>query len=136
MSLIHDIGVARRLGRYSDAIEVPSQSRLLFISGTLGLAPDGTLPPTLIGQAEQAWRNVIAVLERAEMALGDLVMVTQYLTRADDISDYVNVRTRFMKEHRPASMLTVVPALVRPDVLVEIQAIAARGVDDTRSEKP
>ena len=41
---IHDIGIARQIGTYSDAIEVPANARWLFTSGTPGLTEDGTLP--------------------------------------------------------------------------------------------
>lgn len=73
---IHDIGVASQIGQYSDAVETTGNGRLLFISGTRGLAPDGTLPKTFEGQAEQAWKNVIAILERAGMGPQHLVKVS------------------------------------------------------------
>jgi enamine deaminase RidA (YjgF/YER057c/UK114 family) len=52
--------------------------------------------------------------------------VTQYLTRAEDIPAYAKVRTRFLGDARPASMLLVIPQLVRPDFLVEVEIVAAK----------
>ena len=66
------------------------------------------------------------MLNRAEMTIADVVKVTQYLTRAEDIPAYSKVRTRFLGEASPASMLLVVPQLVRPEFLVEIEIIAAK----------
>ena len=41
----HEVGVARQIGSYSDAIEVARGQRWLFSAGTPGLNTDGTLPP-------------------------------------------------------------------------------------------
>lgn len=123
---IHDVGVARQIGAYSDAVEVPPGARWLVTAGTPGLALDGTLPEDITGQAEQAWTHIIAMLTSAGMDVHDLVKVTHYLLRASDIPAYVKVRSRFLGEARPASMLLVVPELVRPEFLLEIEACAAR----------
>jgi enamine deaminase RidA (YjgF/YER057c/UK114 family) len=53
-----------------------------------------------------------------------IVKVTQYLTDAKYIAAYGPIRTRWLKEHRPASMLLVVPALVWPKLLIEIEIYA------------
>ena len=123
---LHDIDVARQIGAYSDAVEVPSNARWLFTSGTPGLALDGNLPEDITGQAELAWTHIITMLERADMTVKDLVKVTHYLLYASDIPAYVKVRTRFLGDVRPASMLLVVPELVRSDILLEIEAYAAK----------
>jgi 2-iminobutanoate/2-iminopropanoate deaminase len=123
---IHDIGVARQIGAYSDAIEVGPNLRWLLTSGTPGLATDGDLPKDISGQTELAWKHVISMLERAGMTVADIVKVTQYLTRAEDIAAYGKVRTRFLGDVRPAAMLLVIPQLVRPDFLVEVEIVAAK----------
>lgn len=121
-----DIGVARQIGSYGDGVIVPANSRWLFTSGTPGLALDGALPDDIAGQAELAWRHIVEMLERADMTIGDLVKVTHYLIRSDDIAAYVKVRARFLGDAKPASMLLIVPELVRPEFLLEIEAYAAR----------
>jgi 2-iminobutanoate/2-iminopropanoate deaminase len=123
---IHDIGVARQIGSYSDAVEIAPNSRWLFTAGTPGLALDGSLPSDITGQAELAWTHIVSVLERAGMTVKDLVKVTHYLLRTEDIPAYVKVRSKFMGDSRPASMLLMVPGLVRPEFLLEIEAYAAR----------
>jgi 2-iminobutanoate/2-iminopropanoate deaminase len=122
---IHDIGIASQIGKYSDAVEVPRGSRLLFISGTPGLTPGGELSANLEQQAEQAWRNVLMLLERAGMGPQNLVKIVQYLVRPSDIAAYAAIRARMLQGARPASMLLVVAALPRPDFLIEIEAYAA-----------
>jgi 2-iminobutanoate/2-iminopropanoate deaminase len=123
---MQDIGVASQIGRYSDAVEVRGNARWLFTSGTPGLGVDGMLPPDIAGQAELAWRHIVTMLERAAMTVNDLVKVTHYLLRAADIPAYVEVRARFLGAARPASMLLVVPQLVKPEFLLEVEAYAAK----------
>lgn len=123
---IHDIGVATQIGAYSDAVETAANQRWLLVSGTPGLSSIGVLPVDITGQAEIAWAHVMDLLQRARMDKHDLVKVTHYLTRASDIPDYVKVRSRFLGDARPASMMLIVPGLVRPEFLLEIEAVAAR----------
>jgi enamine deaminase RidA (YjgF/YER057c/UK114 family) len=124
---IHDVGVARQIGTYSDAVEARPGLRWLFTAGTPGLALDGTLPADITGQAEQAWQHILAMLGGAKMGVEDLVKVTQYLTGPEHIPAYAQVRAKYLGSARPASMLLVVPpgGLVRPEFLLEIEAIAA-----------
>jgi len=123
---IHDIGVAARIGTYSDAVEAAPNQRWLFTSGTPGMDATGALPDDITAQAELAWGHILTMLDRAGMAVGDLVKITQYLTRAEDIPAYAKVRARMLGDARPASMMMVVAALPRPQFLLEIEAVAAR----------
>jgi len=123
---IHDIGVAARIGTYSDAVEAAPNQRWLFTSGTPGMDAAGELPDDITGQAELAWGHILRMLESAGMSVGDLVKITQYLTRAEDIPAYAKVRTRMLGAARPASMMLVVAALPRPQFLLEIEAVAAK----------
>ncbi len=126
MNFPHNIGVASQIGKYSDAIEVPAGARWLFTAGTPGLSLDGTLPEGIVAQAEQAWVHIVTVLERAGMTVDDVVKVTHTLTRESDIAQYTQVRSRFLGDARPASMLLLTPALVKPGFLIEIEVVAAK----------
>lgn len=119
-----DAGVARQIGRYADAVRVPAGYDQIAVSGTPGLAPDGSLAGDITGQATQAWQNVENILNRAGASLTDIVSIRQWLTDAADIRGYVEVRSKFIG-HEPTNMLGVIPGLVRPDFLVEIEAVAA-----------
>jgi len=102
---IHNFSVASQIGTYSDAIEARPNLRWLMTSGTPGLSAAGDLPNDIIGQAEQAWEHIMTILARAGMTMADVIKVTQYLTRAEDIPAYGKVRARYFGEARPASML-------------------------------
>lgn len=123
---MHDVGVARQIGRYSDAVEAPPNARWLMTAGTPGIALDGTLPKDVAGQAELAWTHIVTMLQRADMTVHDLVKITQYLLDASYIPDYVKVRSRFLGSARPASTLLVVPQSIRPEFLLEVEAFAAK----------
>ena len=49
--------VAAPFGPYSHAVEVPEGSRLLYISGEVGVLPDGTVPDNIEAQAEACWQH-------------------------------------------------------------------------------
>lgn len=121
-----NVGVAARVGTYSDAVEVPSGKRMLFVSGTPGIDGDsGDLPDGFEAQAELAWQNVIAILAAADMGVEDIVLLTQHLIRRDDLAAYREIRNRHLGACSPASMLTFLPGLVWPNMLIEIEVIAA-----------
>lgn len=120
-----DIGISQHIGKYSDAVEVPRPRRWLFTSGTPGLTPDAALPPTFELQAEQAWKNILSALQKANMRPEHLVKIVQYLVSAENIAAYGVIRAHFLGDCRPASMLLVVAALAKPGFLIEIEAIAA-----------
>jgi 2-iminobutanoate/2-iminopropanoate deaminase len=67
----------------------------------------------------------MAMLKKADMTVHDLVKITQYLLNADDIPAYAKVRSRYLGDAHPASMLMIVPGLVWPNMLLEIEAVAA-----------
>jgi 2-iminobutanoate/2-iminopropanoate deaminase len=123
-ALAVDAGIASQIGHYADAVRIPAGHEQVLVSGTPGLTLEGDLAPDIAGQSEQAWRNVSAILEKAGAVLSDVVSIRQWLISADDIPSYVAVRSRFIS-HQCASMLAVIPQLVRPDFLIEIEVVAA-----------
>lgn len=117
--------VAAPFGPYAHGVEVPGGSRLLHISGEVGVLPDGTLPDGIEAQAEACWANIEAILADAGMAVGDLVKITTFLVRPEDLAAAGAVRAKHLGEVRPGSTTIVVKALVRPEWLIEIEAVAA-----------
>lgn len=121
-----DVGVASKLGKYSDAVLTENRQRWLHTSGTPGLAADGSLPPDFETQARLAWTHIIAMLDAAGMDVGDIVKLTQTMMRREDLVAYRAIRHEFLGEARPASMLSFVSGLVMPDMLIELEVVAAR----------
>jgi 2-iminobutanoate/2-iminopropanoate deaminase len=123
---LHDLGVASQIGLYSDAVEVAGNQRWLITAGTPGLTATGELPDDIKGQSEIAWKHIMAMLDAAGMTVADIIKVTQYLIKPEHIVSYAQVRNRVLAGLKPASMLLVIPQLVRPEFLVEVEIIAVK----------
>lgn len=111
--------------RYSHAVEVPPGARIVFCSGQLGIAADGTIPQTVEAQARLIFRSISAILAEAGMGLADLVRLNAYVTAREHLSGYMAVRDEIVGEPPPASTLMIVSGFTRPEFKVEIEAIAA-----------
>jgi len=120
----HQTGIAKQISTYSDATEVRSPTRWLFTAGTPGLTQDGHLPKGIVEQSELAWKNILDALAKADMTIANVVKVNTSLIDAGDIPAYGSVRAKVFGDARPASMLAIVPGLVRPEILVEIEVVA------------
>jgi enamine deaminase RidA (YjgF/YER057c/UK114 family) len=107
-------------------VEVPAGARLLFTNGQVGTKLDGTTPRTTAAQAEIVFARVEAVLAAAKMTLSDIVRLTVFLTEQEDVGTFVDVRDRVMGDHKPGAIILVVKALARPELKIEIEAIAAK----------
>jgi enamine deaminase RidA (YjgF/YER057c/UK114 family) len=127
MKTLNPNTVAAPGGPYSHGVEIPPNARWLYIAGQVGIAPDGSVAKDFDGQADQCWRNIKAILATAGMGVENLVKCTHFLTRAENVAAYGKVRARHLGEARPASTLLVISALARPDYLVEVEAVAAKG---------
>ena len=113
------------IGSYAHAVEVPESAKTVYIAGQIGIDPDGNVPADFAGQADLAWRNLMAILEFNGMRMKDVVKITHFLTDAADIPTYNEVRAKYLGEERPASTLLIVAGLARPDLLVEVEMVAA-----------
>ena len=113
------------IGAYAHAIEVPDSAKVMFIAGQVGIDIDGNVPADFAAQADLAWRNLMAILEFNGMRMKDVVKITHFLTDAADLPAYNEVRAKYLGEERPASTLLIVAGLARPDLLVEVEMVAA-----------
>ena len=125
IALHNPASVAAPSGRYSHVVEVTGAGRMLFVSGQVPVRPDGTVPDTLAGQADQVYANIVAVLADRGAPPSAIVKLTTYFVEAADPDDCVRkARARHLGEHRPASTAVRVAGLVDPAWLIEIDAIA------------
>jgi enamine deaminase RidA (YjgF/YER057c/UK114 family) len=118
-------GVVAPFGRYSHGVAVPAGSRLVFCSGQLGIAVDGTVPDTVAGQAEVCFENIRAILAEAGFAMAHIVRINAYVTDRAHMAEYMAVRDRYVSDPLPASTLMIVGGFTRPEFLVEVEAVAA-----------
>ena len=126
LKLMNPPTVVKPFSRYSQAVEAPANARWLHISGQVGATPDGTILKGFEAQAAQCWQNIIAILAAAGMGVEDLVKVTIFVTGAEHVAASRAIRDAALKGAQPASTLLVVAALAHPDLVVEIEAVAAK----------
>lgn len=111
--------------RHAQAVESAPGLRWLHISGQIGLNEKGELAGSALGQHQQIWRNIVNLLAAADMRPEHLVKVTAYVTNAEQVAFYRQVRDEVLNGVEVASTLVIVAALARPEWVVEIDAVAA-----------
>ena len=122
-------------GLYSHAVEVPPNARWLYLAGQVGVRPDGSMPVDLETQDDQMWRNVLLILEDANFSVEDIVKINVYSTVADALPVHAGNRAKYLNDkHVPASTWVVVKELAKPNILIEMDIVAAKS-DKTKSER-
>lgn len=111
---------------YSQGVEVTGAERFVFVSGQVGVRPDGSLGDGIAEQAQLAIGNLQAVLQEAGMTSDDLVKTTIYLTDESHFPEFAGAAGSLLSSPPPATTLLYVKALASPAMLVEIEGVAAR----------
>ena len=98
----------------------------LFISGQVGARPDGTAPESVADQTEWALKRVEELLRIAGLGLEDLVDVTSYHVDIENtLPDFMEAKRKYIKAPYPAWSIIGISGLSRPELKVEIRAVAA-----------
>jgi len=108
------------------AVEIPPGARMLFTNGQTGTKPNGVTPQSTEDQAAVVFERLQTILQAANMTLRDIVRLNTYLTDGEDIQTFLDVRDRIMGDHKPAVTFFIVKALARPELNIEIEAVAAK----------
>jgi enamine deaminase RidA (YjgF/YER057c/UK114 family) len=112
---------------YSQVAIVPQGQRLAFISGQGGDNPDGSFSPDFATQAASAFRNVGLALAGIGATPRSVAKITVLIV------DHDMEKLRIMQaaqrvlfgDHYPAATLIPVPCLALPQMLIEVEAVAA-----------
>lgn len=113
--------------RYSHAVEAPPGSRLLLVSGQLGIGLDDHVPEDAEAQAELCFAAIGGILASAGMGPGDVMRLNAFVTAREHLPAYMAARDRFVAGGPPpASTLMIVSGFAREAFKVEVEAIAAR----------
>ena len=105
---------------------VVSGGKTVYIAGQVPLDKDGKLVGAgdFGAQVRQTFENLKSALAAADATLSDVVKVTVLVTDASQIDKFRQVRNEYFKADPPASTFAEVKALFRPDVMIEVDAIA------------
>ncbi|MBY5541776.1 RidA family protein [Rhizobium leguminosarum] len=109
---------------YIHALEIRQPSRLLFVSGTMGLDQQGMAAADLEGQLDLIWSNLRAILTSADMTVDNIMRLTSYLSDGAFMEANQNARLRALNGRAVPTTAIIVETL-RDDWLVEIEIIAA-----------
>jgi enamine deaminase RidA (YjgF/YER057c/UK114 family) len=114
---------------YSQVAEVRS-GKLVYVAGQIALDKSGRLvgEDDFLAQVEQVFLNLKAALEAAGGSFDDVVKLNYFCVEAVDhslIPEVLKVRDRFVNTKTPPiSTFVVVKRLVRPEWLIEVEAVA------------
>jgi len=111
---------------YAQAYRVTGFSSLIFLSGQVALTEAGE--PAHLGdfkaQASAVLDAVKRLVEGAGSSLQRIVKMTVFLTDARYRADFAQIRDAFFKSKLPPLVIIEVGALMLPEWLIEIEAIA------------
>ena len=124
MKHINPPGLPRPNG-YSHVVEVGA-GRTIYVSGQVAMdgAGDVVGPGDIKAQTHQVFENLKAALGAADATLGQVVKITVFMTDVSQLAGFREVRDTYFTETPPASSLVEVKRLVRPELLIEIEAVA------------
>jgi len=113
---------------YSNAVRVAAGD-LLFISGQVAWDENGQLVGAGDGaaQSRQAFGNLGKILDAYGATFDDVVKVTVYVTDFSFFDELSALRQSLWRNGGPASAILLVSGLVQPELLVEVEAVAAIG---------
>ncbi len=116
-------GLPEPMSHYTDAVRAGD---LLFVSGCVSVDANGNVVGAgdVVAQARQVFANIGLVLAAAGATFADVVKVTTFLTDVGDRARINPVRQEFFGDARPASTLVEASALVLPELLIEVEAVA------------
>jgi enamine deaminase RidA (YjgF/YER057c/UK114 family) len=114
------------LGPYSHTAVVQGGTELVFISGQVGLRPDGSVPPSFADEVELTFLNLRTCLAAHGLGFDAVVKLGVFVVAGQEFHVVRAARERHFGAHRPTSTSLYVAQLASPKFLIEIEAIAAK----------
>ncbi|MGB3485789.1 MAG: RidA family protein [Mycobacterium sp.] len=117
-------GLPQPVSHYTDVVR---SGDLAFISGMIAIGADGHVigEGDVTKQAEVVHDYLALALVAVGSSFADILKVTVFLTNIEDRHAVNQVRQRYFGRSRPASTLVQITALVVPEAVVEIEAVAS-----------
>jgi len=124
---------------YSHVVTVPPGNHIIFVSGQVPLDSTGRVVGVgdFRAQARQVFENLRAALAASGATFRDVVKVTVFLRDSDSLRIFREVRDQYINPAAPpASSLVVVRGLLREELLLEVEAVAAVSAGRPRGIPP
>lgn len=111
---------------YSPAV-ITEGGRTIWLAGHLAWEDEqgNSLADDFDGQVRCVFRKLDATLKEADSSLADIVTMTIFIVDVSKNTRFVELRKEFFPDETyPASTLVTVAALNRPELMVEVNAVA------------
>ena len=116
---------------YSLAVKVTGGTTIYLAGMYKSTTEEGeSLEGDFDGQVRGTFERIRQTVERAGGTLDDLVTMTVFVTDMSNGTRFTELRKEYFSDGYPCSALVGVTALARPDMMVEVQAIAVVGDRD------
>ena len=110
---------------YSNVAVIPSRKKLLSISGQIGNDIDGNVAESLEDQYLLALKNIKLIVESQGGSKDDIAKITVFIVEEPEWDKIRSASNEFLPSPRPSMSLIYVKGLFRPEIKVEIEALAA-----------
>lgn len=113
--------------RYTQLVEINS-GRMVLVSGQVAVDKDGNIvgKGDMRAQTKQVFENLKTALQSVGATFDDVVKLNSFIVDMPaNLPAYRDVRTEYLAKnaHPPASTTVGVSALVRPELLLEMEAV-------------
>jgi enamine deaminase RidA (YjgF/YER057c/UK114 family) len=108
---------------------------LVAVSGTTATDERGVIVGAgqMYVQARQALENIRAALERAGLAMHQVIRTRMFVTDMARFADVARAHKEFFADSPPASTVVEVRRLANPDMMIEIEADAYAGAANSQT---
>ena len=122
--MIRRVTIPNILQPVSHYCHVVEANNIVWVSGLVGMFSDGTIPSDTLGQFDVAMADLETCLQAVGSTRHDVVKVRIFMINISERELINPKRIEFFGDHKPASSLVEVSALVDPRMKVEIEAEA------------
>jgi 2-iminobutanoate/2-iminopropanoate deaminase len=124
---INPDGISKPFSNYSHVVTAEGAQKLVFCAGQVAADLDcKVLPPDdFEAQARMVMENLGKALAAGGAKIADVTKITIYLCNPHDVPKARNLLQTYFAGHPPASTLCILRGLANPNLLLEIEAIAA-----------
>jgi len=112
--------------RYTFSPGVVKEGKMLFISGITAADDQGNIigKGDIVTQTRAIFERIGEILKAAGATFDDVVKTVDYITTTENYRGTADVRREFFKKEFPAATGVIVAGLLRPDALIEMDAVA------------
>jgi enamine deaminase RidA (YjgF/YER057c/UK114 family) len=112
---------------YSPAVITDGATKTIWVAGHTGGVDDTgrSLAGDFDAQCRQTFRNIEKTLAEASAKLSDIVTMTVFLIDARYTTRMTELRTEIFGKDFPASAAITVAGFAQPEMMIEVQCVAA-----------